>query len=121
MQQRNGTGNGNERRSAAEWRTLVTELARSGLDVPRFAAARGVRPATLSWWKYEFRRRDERPVGSPPAAPRFVEVVPRPSSPAATATFSLEAVLTSGVVVRAAANVDVEVFARCVAALERAC
>lgn len=120
MRRRNETWVDAVRRPAAEWRTLVAEWERSGLDGARFAASRGVRPATLSWWKYEFRRRDGRSSATPTVAQRFVELVPQ-RGPSETVTAGLEAVLTSGVVLRAAADVDVEAFARCVAALERAC
>ncbi|HYC78813.1 MAG TPA: IS66 family insertion sequence element accessory protein TnpB [Planctomycetota bacterium] len=107
---------GGTRRSADTWRTLIAEQERSGLGVAAFAAARGVRPATLSWWKSEFRRRDG---ARRPDATQFVELVaPRPGPMTAG---GFEAVLRSGVVLRAAADVDVEAFARCAAALERAC
>jgi hypothetical protein len=114
-----GRRGGGIRRSAAEWRELADAQERSGLGVAAFAASRGLSPATLSWWRCEFRRREGRRDGPATIAPRFVELVPGPSAVAAAAGF--EVVLRSGVVLRAAADVDVEAFARCAAALHRAC
>jgi transposase-like protein len=40
------------RRSAAEWRRLLLELAQSGEGEGRFCRRHGVRPATLKWWRW---------------------------------------------------------------------
>jgi transposase len=44
------------RRSAAEWKELVTTWERSGQSAARFAIARGIRPGTLSWWRWRLSR-----------------------------------------------------------------
>ena len=55
------------RRSAEEWRTLVSEWQGSGLDAESYARARGLNVSTLRWWRWR--------LGSaPPTSPAFVEV-----------------------------------------------
>jgi hypothetical protein len=44
------------RRSAAEWARVVADWKRSGLDCKAFAASRGIKSGTLSWWQWRLRR-----------------------------------------------------------------
>lgn len=45
------------RTAAVRWARLVAEQRRSGQSVRDFAAARGVKPGTLSWWRWNLRQR----------------------------------------------------------------
>lgn len=51
-----------KKRSKAEterfYRALIAEHARSGLTIREFAARRGVPTGTLSFWRFELKRRD---------------------------------------------------------------
>ena len=121
MERRNAGRVGTKRRSAAEWRRIVGELDRSGDSVASFAASRELNANTVSWWRYELRRRGatadfQSKVDAP--RPCFVELVPAAGT-LCPSTF--EVVLPSGVVIRATSDVDPEVFARRVAALVRIC
>lgn len=40
-----------------QWLELVGDWKRSGLTLHEFCARRGLKPATLSWWRQEMRRR----------------------------------------------------------------
>ncbi|MBN2823338.1 MAG: hypothetical protein JXR33_09145 [Coriobacteriia bacterium] len=44
------------RRRAKDWARLVGEWERSGQAAGEFAAARGLRPRTLVWWRWRLRR-----------------------------------------------------------------
>lgn len=46
-----------QRRSAKEWASLIRQLERSDESVGAFAAARGIRPETLSWWRWRLGRK----------------------------------------------------------------
>jgi hypothetical protein len=119
MRARRTTGPGIRRRTAAEWRELVAEQERSHVGHAAFARSRGLNPTTFAWWKCELRRRNRAAVDDGGGPPRFIEVVPeRPTVPSAA---GLEAVLRSGMVLRALGGVDVDAFVRFVAAMERAC
>jgi hypothetical protein len=48
------TGSG-RRRSAAEWAKVMADWERSGLDRKAFAASRGIKSGTLSWWRWRLR------------------------------------------------------------------
>ena len=58
------------RRTRDEWREICAESYASGMTVRAFAAAAGVNPNTLSWWRCQLR--DELVFGGA----RFVEVSP---------------------------------------------
>lgn len=45
----------------AKWRRLIAAQSKSGLTVREFAAAEGIRAATLYWWRSKLRR-DRRDV-----------------------------------------------------------
>src|SRR4051794_32813059 len=51
-----GSTKGQRRRSAREWAELVAEWERSGQDAVAFAAARGIKPRTFTWWRWRLRR-----------------------------------------------------------------
>lgn len=42
----------------AKWRRLISAQSKSGLTVREFAAAEGISPATLYWWRSKLRRDD---------------------------------------------------------------
>src|SRR5439155_20706666 len=44
-----------QRRSAEEWSALIEEWKRSGLDLERFAARRGIRAKSLGWWRWRLK------------------------------------------------------------------
>ena len=73
------------------YRRLVAEQERSGSTARAFAEARGIPPGTLSFWRYELKRRDQARAEAAPArpAPSFlpVNVVEScPPAPAASAS-----------------------------------
>jgi hypothetical protein len=43
------------RRSAAEWAEIVESWERSGIGAKAFAARVGLRPGTLTWWRWRLR------------------------------------------------------------------
>jgi hypothetical protein len=61
---------GANRRSASDWRTLVSELADSGEDLPRFCRRRGIYPPTLRWWRWRLRSSPGDLESSPQSEPR---------------------------------------------------
>ena len=46
-----------ERRSRAFWKRLIAEVER-GATIARTAERHGVRPKTLTWWRWRLRRED---------------------------------------------------------------
>ncbi len=50
------------RRSAREWGRLVAAWKKSGKSAADFAAARGVKPGTLAWWKWKLTSRAAAPA-----------------------------------------------------------
>jgi transposase-like protein len=40
-----------------QWLVTIQQWERSGLSMGEFCARRGLKPATLSWWRQEIRRR----------------------------------------------------------------
>lgn len=49
------------RRSAAEWQHLVDRWLAGGQTRKQFAHAHGLNPATLSWWRWKLRQREQLP------------------------------------------------------------
>ena len=49
------------RRSAAEWQHLVEQWLAGGQTREQFAHAQGLNPATLSWWRWKLRQREQLP------------------------------------------------------------
>lgn len=66
-----------QRRSeiARRWIPLVAAFESSNQTYRDFAAAHGVKPGTLKWWRLELRRRGVSPAQP---APAFVEAVVEP-------------------------------------------
>lgn len=56
-----------KRRSAEEWKRIISEWQRSGLSKREFARQADIHPGTLGWWQWRLR--------SEPALPEFLEVV----------------------------------------------
>jgi transposase len=67
------------RRSAREWARLVAAWKKSGKSAADFAAARGVGPGTLTWWKWKLASRTVAPAEE-------LRLVAVEIAPAATAT-----------------------------------
>jgi hypothetical protein len=61
------------RRSAQDWARLIREFERSGQRLGAFAAARGIRPETLSWWRWRLGRKQK--AGQGPKKPARVRLV----------------------------------------------
>ena len=67
------------RRSRAEWCRLLDRQACSGLSMTAFAEREGIRPSTLSWWRWKL---GVEPSSVESEPPRFVQLeVSAPSSP----------------------------------------
>jgi transposase-like protein len=69
--------------SHGDWRSWVEELARSGESVREFAARHGLKPGTLSYWRWKLRQAEQarssvrRP--RPPKARSRLEVASLPA------------------------------------------
>lgn len=50
------------RQSAREWARLVEAWKKSGETAAEFAATRGVKPGTLTWWKWKLTSRTAAPA-----------------------------------------------------------
>jgi transposase-like protein len=70
------------------YRRLVAEQERSGSTARAFAEARGIPPGTLSFWRYELKRRDQARAEAASArpVPSFLPVSVVESSPTAPAS-----------------------------------
>lgn len=44
-----------------QWQGLVREWERSGQSMREFCGRRGLKPATMSWWRHEIKRRGGEP------------------------------------------------------------
>jgi len=102
---------------AREMRALVSQWRTSGLALASFARDRGVVPATLSWWRWELRRRAQ--ARRSPAPPAFVgvQVV---DAPVAARPLPFEVVLRGRRIVRVPAGFDAAELGRLLGALESA-
>ena len=67
-----------QRRTAEEWARLIRELERSGQTPVAFARARGIRPDTLKWWRWQLASRAKKP-SSRPSSPRVKLVKVQPA------------------------------------------
>ena len=107
--------------AAAEWARRIEEQERSGLSIREFAKQRGLKPGSLSFWKWKLARAG-RAMGPPPVAPLgFVELmaVPPPASASRRRDGPMfEIVLSSDRSVRVPAGFDASELARLVAVLE---
>lgn len=108
------------RRSRGEWCALVSAWARSGDPAEVFAAARGLNPGTLTWWRWK--------LGQEPEQAGFVRLVGLANEEERTDTLprprpdevlrGLEIELPSGCLVRIGGAVKVEQVAALVQRLE---
>jgi hypothetical protein len=120
---------------AREMRGLLEEWERSGLTLTEFGRKRGVRPSTLSWWRYVFRhagrRRDDRVElsgrgrigGARSGGPRqlFVEVKLAGTELGSATAPLLEVVLRGGQVIRVPGQFDPATLRAIVFALDSPC
>jgi hypothetical protein len=88
-EERMSRGRSRSRRSAREWRSLISRQERSGLSQAAFCEREGIALATFAKWK--------RRVKARAAAAEFVEVTPRSES---VEGWELEVTLPKGVVLR---------------------
>ena len=94
------------------WKRACRELRRGG-SLSDVARRHDVKPGTLQWWKWKFRRE------SSGEAAEFLPVVVSEGAPATSgALLELE---TNGVRIRAEIGVDVQYVAALVAAIRSAC
>jgi transposase len=71
------------RQSAREWARLVEAWKKSGETAADFAATRGIKPGTLTWWKWKLASRTAAPAEELRLV--AVEIAPTATAPA-TAT-----------------------------------
>lgn len=89
----NGSKRVTVRRSAQEWRAIVSRFERSGRTRKQFCAAEDLAPSTFSLWRRKLRGS----VSEANGAERFVELA---DSPAALPAWEAELDLGEGVVLR---------------------
>lgn len=90
------------RRTARDWARLVAAWQKSGKSADEFAAARGIAPRTLTWWRW---RLAAKPPSPSPAPLRLVPIQIEPSpqvapTPPPDTTPSWEIVTARGHVLR---------------------
>ena len=88
------------RRSAAEWRELITMFKRSGETRKQFCAGNGIALSTFAWWQSRLRSEHSRAV---PGLQVFVELAPELSgtpAPKLAGVLDLELELGDGLVIR---------------------
>lgn len=104
------------RRSRAEWEQLVREVE-SGGSIAEVARRHGVRPRTLTWWRWQLRR------GKVAwSATKTVQMVPvRVREVARPAVDDVVEVLVRGAVVRVRIGQDPRYVAELAAALAAQC
>jgi hypothetical protein len=110
------------------WRDRVERWQKSGLSGREFAEREGVKLHSLSWWKWELRRRakgEDRPRKgkrrartTPAEVPSLLPVLVQ--SVGASVDSPLELVLRSGLVVRVPRDFDEASLARLVRVIEGA-
>ncbi len=104
------------RRSRAEWEQLVREVE-SGGSIAEVARRHGVRPRTLTWWRWQLRRGK---VAR--SATKAVQMVPvRVREVARPAVDDVVEVLVRGAVVRVRVGQDPRYVAELAAALAARC
>ena len=68
------------RQSAREWARLVEAWKKSGETAADFAATRGIKPGTLTWWKWKLASRTAAPAEELRLV--AVEIAPTATAPA---------------------------------------
>lgn len=114
------------------WRGAIERCDKSGLTVREFCRKQGINPSTLSWWRWELRRRAAKPQGGKskgpvPGSRRFlpVEVVGIPHAPqspcereACPRAQAIEILLGGNRRIRVAQGFDAETLHRVLSVLE---
>lgn len=107
------------------WKGRIERWQHSGLTAGQFAAREGIRPQTLTWWRWRLGRERRtgvrRPRGASAATPpvEFVELVAAPATRREDdASSSVELVLGRSYRVRVAPGFDGEVLERVLDVLE---
>ena len=104
------------RGSREAWEDRVEQWRKSGLTAAAFAAELGIKPATLSWWKWKLgrgsvRRRRRASAGTTISPLTFVEMT------APTEAGALEILFPDGVRVRVPSGYDSVALAHLIEAL----
>jgi transposase-like protein len=102
------------RTTAEQWQSRVDRWSASGLTAEQFAAREGVSPHSLSWWKWQLRKRGRNAAARSPEI-CFVALQEAPEAVAAAEPF--EVLLATGHRVRVPARFDTAALARLVEAL----
>jgi hypothetical protein len=97
------------RRSATEWRALVSAWQRSELSAAEFGRRHGVNGDRLAWWRWRLASERASPVLAP------VEVVPSPPEPATDGAVEIH---VAGKVLIVPAGFDEHTLRRLLAVLE---
>jgi hypothetical protein len=113
-------GKAMETSAAAEWARRIEEQEKSGLSIRKFAEQQGLKPGSVSFWKWKLARegRAARPAAVAPL--KFVELtaVAPPPTPPHRGGAMFEIVLSSGRSIRVPVGFDASELARLIAALE---
>ncbi|MBK9386623.1 MAG: transposase [Planctomycetes bacterium] len=108
------------RRSRADWRRLLSRQAHSGLSIAEFCRREGVRPQSLSWWRWKLRTAEEQAADRAPNEPRFLELELTGAS-VADSGVAFEIALPGDVVVRVPRGFDPRELERLVRAVRSSC
>jgi hypothetical protein len=106
--------------AAAEWARRVEEQEKSGLSIREFAEQQGLKPGSLSFWRWKLARSGHA-AGLPAVTPLgFVELtaVPSPAPEPRSEGLVFEIGLASDRSIRVPAGFDASELARLVAVLE---
>lgn len=101
------------------WEPRVRRLRESDLTVKEFAAEIGVKPSTLTYWKWRLANEasgGERKASKVRRTPRFVEVKADDVAPS-TVRERIEIVVQSGAIIRVPEGFDAETLRQVMAAL----
>src|SRR5687767_6183399 len=100
------------RRSAAEWRALVSAWQRSELNAAEFGRKHGVNGQRLAWWRWR--------LAAEPAVPALAPVEVTPAAPAIDVTASAIEIHVAGKVMVVPPDVDAAALRRLLALFEEA-
>ena len=107
--------------AAKRWAKRVERLERSGLSIRTFAAREGLKPGSLSFWKWKLTQGQHGRPGPAVGPLKFVELTTTaPISPPPAAVPGFEVLLRSGRTVRVPGGFDAAELARLVGVLEEA-
>jgi len=97
------------RRSAEQWRALVSAWQRSGLSAAEFGRKHGVNGQRLAWWRWK--------LAAEPATPMLVPVEVAPTEPAAQVAAAVD-LHVAGKVLVVPPDFDADALRRLLALLE---